>query len=178
MKLETLKEVAVELGFSGCKLMDTKEIPLNEAFRSHCEENICGMYGASYACPPACGTPEEMAAKIHAFRQALVLESAWKVKNVFDSSETMPPRKEHNVWMLQLKDLLQRHGIPSLMIGASHCTLCDRCKILDGQPCVNPDLKFSCVSAYCVDMMSLTQKLGWDMLYRGEELKFYGILLF
>ena len=48
---------AAELGFSAAAWVDTKDIPFEPAFLQCCEENLCGKYGANYACPPAWAHP-------------------------------------------------------------------------------------------------------------------------
>ena len=36
------------------------------------------------------------------------------------------------------------------MIGASGCSLCTPCALAEGLPCRFPDLRYSCMSAYCI----------------------------
>ena len=53
-------DLAVELGFANAAVMDTKDVTFVPSFRPLCAENLCGKYGVNYACPPDCGTVEEM----------------------------------------------------------------------------------------------------------------------
>ena len=66
---------AVEAGFAAAEVIDTDKIVFDPMFRPFCEENLCGQYGVNYACPPDCGTPQQMAARITAHRHALVLQT-------------------------------------------------------------------------------------------------------
>ena len=52
--------------------------------------------------------------------------------------------------MLRVIARIKQMGFPGLMAGASCCSLYDRCARLDEAPCTFPDLRFSCLSAYCV----------------------------
>ena len=64
MHRDELPELAMEMGFAAAALIETKDIEFIPAFRPLCEENLCGKYGVNYACPPDCGTVEEMKARI------------------------------------------------------------------------------------------------------------------
>ena len=57
--MDLVKE-AIFLGFSGAAVMDTKELVFVPEYRTFCEENLCGCYNVNPACPPACGTAEDM----------------------------------------------------------------------------------------------------------------------
>ena len=68
--------------------MKTKDLKFVPEFRKFCEQNDCGNYGKNYACPPACGTPEEMEEKVRKYENALVFQSRTPVKDIFDDAET------------------------------------------------------------------------------------------
>ena len=61
-----LVKEAIDLGFSNAAVMDTKKLVFVPEYRNFCEENRCGCYNLNPACPPSCGTAEEM--KQRAFR--------------------------------------------------------------------------------------------------------------
>ena len=72
-----LVDLALELGFADAAIIDTNKLVFVPAFRTLCEENQCGKYGVNYACPPACGTVEEMKEKVLCWKQALVMQTMW-----------------------------------------------------------------------------------------------------
>lgn len=55
-----LVKEAIDLGFSNAAVMDTKKLVFVPEYRNFCEENRCGCYNLNPACPPSCGTAEEM----------------------------------------------------------------------------------------------------------------------
>ena len=61
-------------------VIDTGEIEFDPQFRDFCAENLCGKYGANYACPPDCGTVQEMEERARQYRQDLVptVKSVWE----------------------------------------------------------------------------------------------------
>ena len=64
MNEQEIIALAAELGFANATLVDTGSVTFLPSFRPLCEENVCGKYGVNYACPPDCGTVEEMAERI------------------------------------------------------------------------------------------------------------------
>ena len=159
MTEEQLLEKALALGFANAALMDTKDLVFVPSFRPLCAENVCGKYGANYACPPDCGTVEEMRARVLRWPRALVMQSMWDIPNPMDEEETKPAKKHHN----QLtRRLIDGSGMPGLMIGCGGCGLCSPCALTAGEPCRFPDKRYSCMSAYCIFVKEMAQKCGME----------------
>ena len=86
-------------------------------------------------------------------------------------------KREHNGGMLRAIDQMRAAGIEGTMAGASNCTLCARCKILDNAPCPFPERRFSCMSAYCVFVRKLAERCG--MAYAADGgIAFFGLFAF
>ncbi len=166
---------AAELGFSAAAWVDTKDIPFEPAFLQCCEENLCGKYGANYACPPACGTPYEMIARIRAGSRALVLQTLWEIDNPMDGTKTKPAKREHNRMERALLAEMQEAHPETFMVGSSCCDLCPRCAMVDGKPCLMPEKKFSCMSAYCVFVRKLAELCGMDYDCGRGLIAFFGL---
>ena len=154
-----LVEMALEMGFANAAVVETKDVVFNPAFRPLCAENLCGKYGANYACPPDCGTTAEMEARVRRWPRAVVLQTLWDVDDPLDSGETKPAKAAHN---RLTREFIDRAGMPGMMIGASGCNLCDPCAIVEGKPCRFPDKRFSCMSAYCIFVRELADQCGMD----------------
>ena len=93
MTWEEMTSMAAEEGFAAAVVTDTKDIPFDPSFRPLCAENLCGKYGANYSCPPDCGTPDEMRARIQAHRHALVLQTIWEIADYSDSKAIKAAKK-------------------------------------------------------------------------------------
>ena len=77
MTEQTMIDLALQERFAAAVMVDTKDIVFDPIFRPCCEENLCGQYGVNYTCPPDCGSPEEMEARVRAHKRALVLQTIW-----------------------------------------------------------------------------------------------------
>lgn len=169
---------AVDQGFSAAAVVGTDDIVFDPSFRPYCEENLCGQYGANYACPPDCGSPEEMKQRILAHKKALVLQSIWEVADYSDAPAIKNAKKQHNAMELSLVKKLRQEGYDGIIVGASGCALCSPCAITQGESCKFPDLKYSCMSAYCIFVKKLTDKCGMEYNCGEGLLGLFGMYVF
>ena len=178
MTWEEMTSMAAEEGFAAAVVTDTKDIPFDPSFRPLCAENLCGKYGANYSCPPDCGTPDEMRARIQAHRHALVLQTIWEIADYSDSKAIKAAKKEHNTATLRLLGRLRRADVPGFPVGASGCALCETCAITEKKPCRYPDLYYSCMSAYCIFVRRLAEQCGMEYDCGPGLLAFFGMYVF
>lgn len=164
MTYEQMIQAAYGEGFSAAELIDTNDIVFDPAFRPYCEENLCGQYGVNYACPPVCGTVEEMKSRVLRHKKALVLQSIWQVTDYGDVPAIKQAKKAHNAAQLRLVEKLREEGHDGLIVGASGCALCSPCAMVEGLPCKFPQYRYSCMSAYCIFVKKLADscKMEYD----------------
>lgn len=160
MTNEQLLQHAWDEGFAYAAVVDTADIPVDPMFRPYCAENLCGKYGVNHSCPPDCGSPEAMHARLLSRRRALVLETVWEVIDFSDAPAIRHAKAEHNAATLRMIRRLREQGCQGFMVGASGCSLCDPCELVHGRPCRHPDLMYSCMSAYCVFVRQLADSCG------------------
>lgn len=178
MTHEEMIALAVEEGFSAAQIIDTSDIVFDPMFRPFCEENLCGQYGVNYACPPDCGTPEEMKQKILAHKKALVLQTIWEIADYSDMDAIKPAKAGHNAAQIRLVKQLRARGCDGLIVGASGCALCKPCALTKGQPCAFPQFQYSCMSAYCIFVKKLADKCGMEYDCGDGLLAFFGMYVF
>lgn len=178
MTEQEILRLAVEEGFAAAAIVDTDKIVFDPSFRPYCAENLCGQYGANYSCPPDCGSPEEMKARVLSYKKALVLETIWQVRDYSDAPTIKQAKKSHNAAELRVVKQLRQAGHGGLIVGASGCALCTPCAQTQGKPCNYPDLKYSCMSAYCVFVRKLAEECGMEYDCGEGLLGLFGMYVF
>ena len=178
MTEQEMIRAAVALGFSAAAVADTRDIVFDPTFRPYCEENLCGKYGANYACPPDCGTPEEMKRRVLAHRKALVLQTIWDIPDYTDNAAIKKAKGQHNKISLDLMKQLRAEGVPGFMAGSGGCSLCRECARVRNEPCVFPDLMYSCMSAYCIFVKKLADTCGMEYTPGDGLIAFFGMYVF
>ena len=178
MTWEEMTSMAAEEGFAAAVVTDTKDIPFDPSFRPLCAENLCGKYGANYSCPPDCGTPDEMRARIQAHRHAPRAPDDLGDRGLQRQQGHQGREKEHNAGTLRLLGRLRRADVPGFPVGASGCALCETCAIVEKKPCRYPDLYYSCMSAYCIFVRRLAEQCGMEYDRGPGLLAFFGMYVF
>ena len=171
-----LLELAEAAGFCAA-VIPVEQVPVDAKFRAFCQENRCGQYNANYSCPPECGTVEQMHQRILFAEKALVLQTQWDIDGYGDLQGIRRGKDAHNSATLRLAAKLQAMGYETLCVGSSCCSLCETCKCCEGEPCVHPDLRYSCMSAYCVDVAKLAQLCGLAFAWDTKKLYPYGMIV-
>ena len=60
LDMEKLGKLAEDFGFTAWGELDMSTLEFKPEVRDMCEANTCGQWNRTWACPPACGTLEEM----------------------------------------------------------------------------------------------------------------------
>lgn len=169
-------EKAIEAGFDRSAIVKTTDIPFDFAFRHYCEENICGQYGTNYSCPPVCGTYEQMQGKILNKKRALVVQSVNKIAD-FSEAEIRSAKNRHCNFAAELENKLHALGVDGFTVGACGCTLCEPCAKSYNMPCKFPEIRYSCMSAYCINVKALCEMCGlaYDL---SPYLALFGMYIF
>lgn len=175
MDNQYLIDAALAEGFAAAAVVDTADIPFDPMFRQYCAENLCGQYGANYSCPPDCGTPEEMYARLRAHKRALVVQTIWEISDYTDRAAIKHAKGGHNAAEIRLAKRLHADGCEGLIVGASGCALCSPCAVTEGLPCRFPELCYSCMSAYCIFVKKLADRCGMEYNCGKGLLAFFGM---
>ncbi len=172
-----LIDLALSEGFAAAAVTATEEIPFNPIFRPYCEENLCGQYGANWSCPPECGSFEEMRRRILAQKRAILLQTIWEISDYTDETAIREAKNFHNRASAALAGNLRTKGVRGFVVGASGCGLCSPCAKVTGEPCRFPEMKFSCMSAYCIFVRQLCEKCGVEYDCGPGLLGFFGLFV-
>ncbi|MCQ2406313.1 MAG: DUF2284 domain-containing protein [Oscillospiraceae bacterium] len=181
MKTEERIALALGCGFHAVSYLRTEDIPTEPSFRKFCEENSCGNYNANYACPPYCGSPEEMRAKIDRYKNAIVLKSYYPGQNAMDGELTKALKKKHTEMTFSLVSEIEKargEKEDFNLIMSGPCGICSPCKCSSGEPCPAPEKHFSCLSAYCVDASKLAEKAGMPLSWSTDSVSLLSVYLY
>lgn len=176
MEKQKILDLAAELGFANAVVVKTGDIPFNPAFRVCCEDNSCGKYGVNWSCPPDCGTTDQMREKILSRPYALVLQTTWDIDSD-DGPAIKRCKGQHNK---QTRELMARLAdrTSGFMVGASGCSLCEVCSLVEGKACRFPEKMASCMSAYCIYVQQLAEGNGMEYDSGPGLVNFFSMYVF
>ena len=154
---QKLISLAKEMGFSAAAVMKTKDLVIVPEWRKYCEQNRCGRYDVNPSCPPACGTVEEMTARLNRFDTALVLQTTVDPEKMKQNGSKFDHNEKSEALLMRLNEI----GInESDMITAG------------------PYKQWSCVSAYCIDAQKMADKVGMLCWAHDGLNRFFTLILY
>ena len=177
MNRELLEAQLSELPLYIYDFIDPKELEFSDRIRWICQ-NECAMYGKSWACPPGVGSVESCKAKCLSYKNCLLVSSIVEVADIADMEETLATRPGHEALTEQVAQLLRDQGENPYILSTEACSICQRCAILDGQPCRFPEKMHPCVESHGINVVPGLEKLGLDFQFGCNVVTWISLLLF
>ena len=156
--------------------IDPQSIEFAHRIRWICQHE-CPMYGKSWACPPGVGEGSRCEAKCKSYVNCLLISTITEVSDISDLQETLSTRPEHEAVTNEVRDLFRSQGIEPYVLSTEACAACERCAILDSQPCRHPDRMHPCVESHGINILPTLEELGICFQY-GENVVTWISLLF
>ena len=172
-----LLNLAKEEGFYAA-IIPAADVPIDPKFRDFCEQNLCGQYGANYSCPPDCGSVADLHQTILAQEKALVITTIWDIESFENKAAIQHAKRTHNAAVLRLMEKVKATGCQGFCTGYNGCPLCDPCKRKENLPCVHPERRISCMSAYCIDVAKLADRCGLEFGWITGKLFLFGMIAY
>ncbi len=177
MNREMLEQQLSELPLYIYDFFDPKDLEFSSRIRWICE-NECPMYGKSWACPPGVGTVDCCQKKCMSFENCLLISSIVEVRDIADMEETLATRPDHEALTEQVRALMQEQGVEPFILSTEACTLCERCAILDGQPCRVPEKMHPCVESHGINVVPILESRGLEFQFGANVVTWISLLFF
>ena len=146
MMLDDLVGQALAFGFSHASLLDAGTLTLRTEVRDMCAAGKCGMYNKSWTCPPACGTLEEIAAKLAGYTRGLIVQTTAELEDEFDFDSMKAASELQKERFLAFGRELAGQWPALLSLGGGGCKKCETCTWPD-EPCRRPGEVFMSMEA-------------------------------
>ena len=176
MNRERLEEQLAELPLYLYDFLDPKELEFSQRIRWICQHE-CPMYGKTWACPPGVGSVESCREKCLSYKNCLMIATMAEVSDIADIQQTLATRPEHEEITNQVGAAMEALGAKPYILSTEACTLCQRCAILDGQPCRHPERMHPCVESHGINIIPALESRGLEFQY-GENVVTWVSLLF
>ena len=177
MNRERLEEKLSELPLYIYDFIDPRELEFSERIRWICQ-NECPKYGTTWACPPGVGTVPECQERCMVYQNCLLISSIAEVNDIADIEETLATRPAHEALTEQVGALLKEQGVQPYILSTQACAICDRCAILDNQPCRFSEKMHPCVESHGINVVPILERLGLDFQFGSNVVTWISLLLY
>ena len=137
LDMEKLGKLAEDCGFTCWGELDVSTLEFKQEVRDMCKVNTCGMWDKSWGCPPACGSLEEMRAKVEGYKRGILVQTVGQMEDSFDWEVIQETAEAQGKSFNKMWDALEK-DYPNLMaMGTGACKNCEKCTYPD-EPCRFP----------------------------------------
>ncbi|MBR4888594.1 MAG: DUF2284 domain-containing protein [Clostridia bacterium] len=179
MNHEELIRIALENGAAKATVIPQEKIILNAAHRDDCAKNYCGNYGRCWMCPPHVGPIDELMAKVRTYTHGLLYQTIGEIEDSYDIEGMFEVGHTHATNGRKIRDVLT--GVlpdDSLHLINGGCGGCERCSILDGEPCRTPENAMPSMESYGVDVYNTCKTTDLKYINGQNTVTYFGIVLF
>lgn len=157
--------------------IDPNELEFSDRIRWICEQE-CPMYGKSWACPPGVGEVSECRKKCLQHENCLMISTVAEVTDIANLEETLSTRKEHEAITNQVAAMMEEQSVTPFVLSSEACAICERCAILDDEPCRHPEIMHPCVEGHGINMIPTMEKYGLDFQYGSNVVTWLSLLFY
>lgn len=177
MNRELLEQQLAQLPLYVYVFLDPNSLEYSDRIRWICQQE-CPMYGKTWACPPGVGSVADCAAKCRSYRNCLMVGTVTETENIADMEQTLKTRPEHEAITNQVRQIFRDQGVEPYILSTEACAVCERCAILDGQPCRKPERMHPCVESHGINLIPTLEENGLDFQYGENIVTWYSLLFF
>ena len=177
MNREIIEQQLAQLPLYGYFWIDPKDLEFSPRIRWICQ-NECPMYGMTWACPPGVGEVEECRQRCLAYPQCLMIATVTEVADIADLQETLATRPDHEAVTDEAARILRQQGLEVYVLSTEACAICQRCAILDGQPCRHPERMHPCVESHGIVLSQVAEDNGMPFQYGDNVVTWFSLLFF
>jgi predicted metal-binding protein len=139
LNFEELTQLAKDCGFTQAGPLDVSTLEFLPEVRDMCASDRCQSHGKNWACPPACGTLEEMRDKVKAYTSGILVQTVGQLEDNLDWETMQQTAEDQAEHFRKLQDALTTLYPNHLAMGTGTCTKCQKCTYPEGKPCRFPE---------------------------------------
>lgn len=177
MNRALLEEQLSQLPLYIYDFIDPRELEFSHRIRWICEHE-CPMYGSSWACPPGVGCVEQCREKCLSYENCLMISTIVEVADIANLEETLATRPEHEEVTNQVRDIMVGLGAEPYVLSTEACAICERCAVLDGQPCRHPERMHPCVESHGINVVPMLEAHGLEFQFGANVVTWISLLFF
>lgn len=177
MDREKLEQSLSELPLYVYFDIDPKGLEFSQRIRWICE-NECPMYGKSWACPPGVGAVESCKEKCLSYEKCLMIGTITEVADIANIDEALATRHDHEAITNAVRGFFREQGIEPYILSTEACAHCERCAVLDGEPCRYPERMHPCLESHGINIIPTLEENGLEFIYGENIVTWYSLFFY
>ncbi len=146
-------------------------LEFREEIRAMCEQNLCGMCGRNWACPPYVPPPQTCQAIVTSYSDMMIFRTTHPREGAFDLEGMQEAARKHDRISREVREQVRGICDRFLMLAAGGCSFCKDCACPD--KCRFPKEKLNSIESYCIDLDSFLLKHGIERRGGNAEQSYF-----
>ena len=173
----TVQKEILEAGFGESGVVPVRLLRFHREVRQCCEENRCGAYNTSWACPPAVGTLEECRERTERFAYLQLFSQAFLLEDSMDFDGMKRAMKEFKATVARLGKRMKSILPEARILSNESCGRCASCTWPD-RPCRFPEELYHSLEGYGFNVSELAGQAGIRYMNGPSTVTFLGAVLY
>ncbi|MDR3602604.1 MAG: DUF2284 domain-containing protein [Desulfosporosinus sp.] len=155
----------------------SSQIVFSDEVRMLCEKNACGMYGTSWACPPAVGSVERCREICSGFENAFLFTSLTHLTNMYNVKGWLEARIIHEEITDRVTQVFHAEFRNILTLSTEGCTVCKTCTY-PAKPCRFPERMYPATEGFGILVTQLAQICNVKYNNGPNSLTYFSMILY
>jgi len=174
--INELKNMTLKYGASNSGIIEVKDIVFDPALRKACEDNHCGKLGKNWTCPPHVGEINHLIDQTKAYCKAIVYQLIGHISDSFDWEGMQAIAKDHEDLTRKIFSYCKENCDGFMILGAGGCKYCEKCSLLEAQPCIFPDHAIASLEAHGIFVTNLAECSGMQYINGKNTVTYFGAI--
>ncbi len=174
--LNTIKQTVLDSGLFECGEVKIGDIIFHEDIRRICEDNACGGYGRTWACPPAVGTVGECRERCLSYDHMALFSGKYDLEDSFDFQGMKMGMLMFKGAVDRLDESIKSYLTDYRILSNEGCIRCARCSYPDSS-CRFPGQLFHSIEGYGLVVGELAGLAGIHYNNGPGTVTFFGAVL-
>ncbi|MGB9812162.1 MAG: DUF2284 domain-containing protein [Thermovenabulum sp.] len=159
-------------GVTDVRLIDARDIVVDDRVRFQCSHSGCREYGKRFMCPPKVPDVEEFKKVLAHYIMALLIQIKGPAEDVLKLSKLL-----HNaVYKTEKKAFSLGFPFAAGLIGGP-CNLCEKCPEGENARCINREKARPSMEAMGIDVLKTCKNAGMNLEFKNGEITWTGLVL-
>ncbi len=176
-RLDYLLSLALGAGATEAGYISVEDLEFNPAIRDICAGNSCGMYGRTWACPPAVGSLDDCRERCSKFNTMMLFSKVFELEDSYDFEGMAQALRDFEITADEVQQALAPEVGECLVLSNEGCGRCASCTFPDNT-CRFPDLLHHSIEGYGFNVTRLAKQAGMTYSYGPGSVVFFGAALF
>lgn len=166
-----------EIGIHQYGIVSPAEIVFDEEIRKICENNVCRLYGKTWACPPAVGTVSQCRERCLQYENAMVFNCVYPLEDSFDYESMREGHAQFKKLCDRLYEAVRPRYDSFILLSNEGCNRCETCTYPNAA-CRMPDKLFPSLEGFGIHVTKLAVSAGIHYINGANTVTYFGMLLY